>query len=120
MRKVRTLVAECSSSDVNLDSFTIETGEESTNDNPDDCIEIPKDSCVFTLTPTNLEHIDDLPLAHLQLIDLDQQGAPQLDSFQNDEAFIDYFSIRNYLPIGDLLITWHILERVPNLLVANT
>lgn len=68
-QKVITLVVECPSSEVNLDSLTIKTDGESTSNEPNDFIDIPKDSYVFTLTPTNFKHIVGIPLIHPQLID---------------------------------------------------
>lgn len=98
---MKTPIAECPSSGVNLHSYRIEANEESYSDDPDDCIEIPEDSCVFTLTPVDFENIDGLLLIHPQLIDWDQHEPPQLDTFQNDEAFNDYLGIRDDIPIED-------------------
>lgn len=80
--RVKTPIAEFPSSDVDLDSFMIEADLESSSNDPDDCIEIPKDSCVFTLTHIDFENIHGLPLIHPQLIDWNQQEPPQLELFK--------------------------------------
>lgn len=66
---MRTLGVECASSDVSLDSFTTEIDKESASDDLNNYLDIPEDTCVFTITPTNFENIDELPLVHPQLID---------------------------------------------------
>ncbi|GLJ55837.1 hypothetical protein SUGI_1198920 [Cryptomeria japonica] len=99
--RMRTPVLEYTTSDDNLDSFVIETDEESAIDDLNNYLDIPKYNCIFTLSPANFEDINDLPLVHHQLIDWDHEGPVQFDTFQNDEAFIDYLGIRDDLPPGD-------------------
>ncbi|GLJ17614.1 hypothetical protein SUGI_0306680 [Cryptomeria japonica] len=99
--RMRTPVLECATSNVNLDLFTIEIDEGSANDNLDDYLDILEYNCIFTLSPTNFEDIKGLPLVHHQLIDWDNEGPAQFDTFQNDEAFINYLGIRDDLPPGD-------------------
>lgn len=101
MQKLRTPIVECPSSDVDLDSLTIETDGENNSDAPNYFIEIPKDSYVFTHILENFEYIDGLPLIHPQLIDWDQQGPPQHNTLKNNETFIDYLGTRDDFPLGD-------------------
>lgn len=97
---MKTLVAKFPS-EIDLDSFTMETNEESTSDDLDDCIEIHEESYAFTLILVDFEHTDGLLFIHSQLIDWDQQELQCLDTFQNNEAFIDYLGICEDLPLGD-------------------
>ncbi|GLJ21626.1 hypothetical protein SUGI_0402520 [Cryptomeria japonica] len=99
--RMRTPVPECATSDDNLDSFAIETDEESAINDLDNYLDIPKYNHIFTLDPANSKNIKGLPLVHHQLIDWDYEGPAQFDTFQNDEAVIDYLGIRDDLPPGD-------------------
>ena len=72
-----------------------------------------EESTILNTPPTNTPSIsiqtineldlssDSLPLVHPELIDWDLQGTPQLDMFQNDDAYIDYMELRDHLPKGD-------------------
>lgn len=100
-QRMRTPVLECAFTNDNLDSFTIKTDEESTNDDLDNYLDIPEYNYICTLTPTDFEKIEGLPLVHHQLIDWDHEGPIQFDTFQNDEAFIDYLGIQDDLPLGE-------------------
>lgn len=99
---MRNLIVEYASCNVNLDLFTIEIDEESSSNDLDNYLDIPEDNCVFTLTSTSFENIDGLPLSHPQLIDWDQEGPLQLDTFENDDGFIDYLGIQDDLRLGTI------------------
>lgn len=98
---MRTPLPECAFSNYNLDSFTIEIDEESANDGLNNYLDIPEYNCICTLAPATFKNIEGLPLVHHQLINWDYEGPIQLDTFQNDEAFIDYLGIRDDLLLGD-------------------
>lgn len=98
---MRTLIAERSTSNVNLDSYTIETNEESVDEHLNNYPDFLEDNYVFTLTPVDFENLNGLSLVHPQLLDWDQLETIPLDTFQNDDAFIDYLGIQDDLPLGD-------------------
>jgi len=78
-----------------LDSIAINNLEESTTQNT-----TPTNNpniSIHTINESGLSS-DSLPLLHPELIDWDLQGTPQLDMFQNDDAYIDYMELRDHLP----------------------
>lgn len=97
-QKDKTLSTACASSKEVESSNATQTNEESAIN---DFIEIYDYDSVPTPEPNHnictLESIqnldsnhDSLPLVHLELIDFDQKGPPQLDVFENDEAIIKF------------------------------
>jgi len=54
-------------------------------------------STSFTSQPKS----PNLELVYPDLIDWDQQGAPILDTFQNDEALVEFMGLRKGIPLGD-------------------
>jgi len=58
---------------------------------------------VLTINAFEPDQLNDpLPLVHPKLIDWDLEGTtPELDTFENDEAIIDYLELRDHIPTGD-------------------
>lgn len=65
----------------------------------------PDDSTFIFILSTytkTLDNTDDgLPLVYPQLIDWDQQEPPILDTFENDEAIVDFLGLHEGIPSGD-------------------
>jgi len=80
-----------------LSSITINNLEESTIPDP-----IPTNTPHVSIQHINESDLssDSLPLVHPKLIDWDLRGTPQLDMFQNDDAYIGYMELRDHLPQG--------------------
>jgi len=61
------------------------------------------DNSILTINASELDPTSNpLPLIYPKLIDWDLEGTtPELDTFENDEAIIDYLDLRNHIPAGD-------------------
>jgi len=62
------------------------------------------ESSIFTLSSVSLTsttNTQNVTLVYPKLIDWDQQGAPVIDVFQNDEALAEFMGLREGIPLGD-------------------
>lgn len=96
-----TPIAKCLTTNDKLVSFMIEINEEIANEHLDDPHNIIEDNSILTLTSNDFDNLNDLPLIHPQLLDWDLPEHVPMDTFQNDDAFINYLGIQDDLPLGD-------------------